>query len=65
MVKKQLELDGSQAHQTSHIVQDDSTSQHPMVTILNDAFGVVGPDLNEDGDGDGDNAENEEHNGEN
>ncbi|XP_057723796.1 uncharacterized protein LOC130939727 [Arachis stenosperma] len=64
---------GSQVHQTSHIVQDDSTSQHPMVTMLNDAFGVAGPDLNEDGDGDedniedgdGDNAENEEHNGEN
>ncbi|QHO34862.1 uncharacterized protein DS421_9g270660 [Arachis hypogaea] len=64
---------GSQVHQTSHIVQDDLTSQHPMVTMLNDAFGVAGPDLNEDGDGDedniedgdGDNAENEEHNGEN
>ncbi|XP_057760053.1 uncharacterized protein LOC130980381 [Arachis stenosperma] len=64
---------GSQVHQTSHIVQDDSTSQHPMVTMLNDAFRVAGPDLNEDGDGDedniedgdGDNAENEEHNGEN
>ncbi|XP_016189391.1 uncharacterized protein LOC107630700 [Arachis ipaensis] len=44
-----------------------------MVTMLNDAFGVAGPDLNEDGDGDedniedgdGDNAANEEHNGEN
>ncbi|XP_020962817.1 uncharacterized protein LOC107609485 [Arachis ipaensis] len=69
---------GSQAHQTSQIVQDDSTSQHPMVIMLNDAFGVAGPDLIEDGDGDEDNiedgdgdedniedAENEEHNGEN
>nr|XP_029144822.1 uncharacterized protein LOC112708962 [Arachis hypogaea] len=49
-----------------------------MVTMLNDAFGVAGPDLNEDGDGDEDNiedgdgdedniedAKNEEHNGEN
>ncbi|XP_020979758.1 uncharacterized protein LOC110272179 [Arachis ipaensis] len=48
---------GSQAHQTSHIVQDDLTSQHPMVTMLNDAFGVTGPDLNEDGYGDEDNIE--------
>ncbi|XP_020972966.1 uncharacterized protein LOC110269463 [Arachis ipaensis] len=52
---------GSQVYQTSHIVQDDSTYQHPMVTMLNDAFGVAGSDLNEDGDGDGD----EEHSGEN
>ncbi|XP_020961147.1 uncharacterized protein LOC110263725 [Arachis ipaensis] len=60
----------SQAHQIGHIVQDDSTSQHPMVTMLNDMFGVAGLDLNEDGDGDedniedgdGDNAKNEEHN---
>ncbi|XP_057719901.1 uncharacterized protein LOC130934339 [Arachis stenosperma] len=61
----------SQVHQTSHIVQDDSTSQYPTVTMLNDAFGVAGSDLNEDGvgDGDGGNTEDgdgdEEHSGEN